>query len=811
MSSAAQIVLRLLLSVVLAAGLSATSTTAGAAVGADDRFGENTPIIVVLDTSGSMDEQVYSAGASRFTRLDTARSAVVGLVNALPTGQIYGMLSYPGGPDVDGCNPGQVRTALGAVNTSSAVVAVRTLSADGGTPSGPALQSAADLLKQAGHTRGTIVLVSDGESNCGTPPCEVAKTLVQDGYEVTINTVGFENSDLNADELRCVASATGGRYIEVDEAELVDGVVQSAQPQLSVTVDAPPMSVLVGSPDEHANQMNVTVGSTGAYDAKDVRVTVSWRETSDDEKLRGRILVTRPVRFLGNLAQGTSRVQTFSSHPDEGGEYTYVVTVTAQNAPTVQRTGVVLVRSGTSKEDLGQVLDGVDRVVILGDSYSSGEGAGAYEEDVDHDCHRSDWTYGRAIWSDATVIACSGAVTRDLRMAQRSGGETVQPQLAALRELAVSPESPEAVLLTIGGNDSGFGDFAKACIFLPECSDLWVHDIGGALRVDLTWARMLQRALAIQPDVTQALRDIDAAVNDAEALRRRGGKVAPVVILQYPRILPSAAEAAGRCLYGLDSDEVGHLNRYLDTLNSAVALASYQLRHEGRPVYTVGQTVPVMQPNHTICDGAQSWAVTAPTDFDLVSAKILGRDKELLHPNVEGHRALARAVVQWSNTPAAAPIEVQGTPRWDGTIVDPPRLPFFLRPLTYVASSLGTTSPGDQVTILSAGHLPGSQVVIWLESSPTTLGIAQADEEGRVDQDVLIPEDAEAGAHTLFWLGPDEDARMVLHSQDLELHPRGTTAWVLMGVTGLLLATFGVGLLLVLSIRDRRRGVPRTA
>lgn len=156
------------------AARTAPSTLPSQAV--SDRFGEHTPVMVVLDTSGSMDEEVVTRAASG-TRLDVAKSAVLGAVDALPTAQTYGLITYPGGTTVDGCEPGQIRTGLGPLDRVSAILDVRGMTADGGTPTGPALQLAAETLQAAGFDRATIVLVSDGESNCGAPPCEVVKDL----------------------------------------------------------------------------------------------------------------------------------------------------------------------------------------------------------------------------------------------------------------------------------------------------------------------------------------------------------------------------------------------------------------------------------------------------------------------------------------------------------------------------------------------------------------------------------------------------------------------------------------------------------
>jgi lysophospholipase L1-like esterase len=87
--------------------------------------------------------------------------------------------------------------------------------------------------------------------------------------------------------------------------------------------------------------------------------------------------------------------------------------------------------------------------VAMGDSYSSGAGAGNY---VDSGCARSANAYS-ALWAQAhpdvayLSVACSGATTATL----------MRTQLPALTS------STTMVSLTIGGNDVGFADVLKSC------------------------------------------------------------------------------------------------------------------------------------------------------------------------------------------------------------------------------------------------------------------------------------------------------------------------------------------------------------
>ena len=89
--------------------------------------------------------------------------------------------------------------------------------------------------------------------------------------------------------------------------------------------------------------------------------------------------------------------------------------------------------------------------VALGDSYSSGVGAGSYI-DASGSCQRSTKAYS-ALWAAAnspssyTSVACSGATTDDVNA----------DQLSALSA------NTSLVSITIGGNDIGFADIMTTC------------------------------------------------------------------------------------------------------------------------------------------------------------------------------------------------------------------------------------------------------------------------------------------------------------------------------------------------------------
>lgn len=111
---------------------------------------------------------------------------------------------------------------------------------------------------------------------------------------------------------------------------------------------------------------------------------------------------------------------------------------------------------------------GMLKVLQLGDSYSSGTGAHPFADPATYvedgpagnlaECTRSNTNYGQQLAEQLGAgyvnAACGGAVFPDI-MGNQNGN--VQPQIDAVDNTA------DIVLMTMGGNDFGFGGFAVAC------------------------------------------------------------------------------------------------------------------------------------------------------------------------------------------------------------------------------------------------------------------------------------------------------------------------------------------------------------
>ncbi|MFI6121260.1 SGNH/GDSL hydrolase family protein [Streptomyces sp. NPDC051064] len=174
-----------------------------------------------------------------------------------------------------------------------------------------------------------------------------------------------------------------------------------------------------------------------------------------------------------------------------------------------------------------------DNYVALGDSYSSGVGAGSYTSESG-DCKRSTNAYPY-LWKNAnapssfTFVACSGATTASV-----SSG-----QLGALSS------STTLVSLTAGGNDVGFADVMQTCVLQSEATCV--------ARVNTAVSEM-ENVLPGRLDSLYA------------GIRSRAPQ-AQVVVLGYPRFY----KLSGTCIAGLTETERGAINNASDVLNGVLA------------------------------------------------------------------------------------------------------------------------------------------------------------------------------------------------------------------------------------------------
>lgn len=171
-------------------------------------------LLVILDASGSMAARLGSA-----TQMVAAKQAVRDLVAALPQESRVGLRVYGHRvPNTDrrrGCADTQLVAPVRSLDRARLRARVSSIRARGFTPIGESLRRGLRDLPRRGDR--TMILVSDGIDTCSPPPpCEVARAVRRAGARVDV--VGFRVRSAARRQLRCIARAGGGSYVDARSA-----------------------------------------------------------------------------------------------------------------------------------------------------------------------------------------------------------------------------------------------------------------------------------------------------------------------------------------------------------------------------------------------------------------------------------------------------------------------------------------------------------------------------------------------------------------------------------------------------------------
>ncbi|MEU9081519.1 GDSL-type esterase/lipase family protein [Streptomyces sp. NPDC048357] len=305
-----------------------------------------------------------------------------------------------------------------------------------------------------------------------------------------------------------------------------------------------------------------------------------------------------------------------------------------------------------------------DMVVAMGDSFSSGEGAGKFGPETDRDygkptwnaCHRSANAWSRkavlpgrtatvgqlADSNDPTMdyqfVACSGAYTDNLLGKGSStyrdnetapwgwglDGEFKEiPQLGS----GVLSKDTTLVTLSVGGNDARFAGLADACS-RTDCSDSGYTYANDPKPVAVHEPELI--ATTIKPKITQILAEIRDQAPDAK-----------IVLMGYPRLFSPTA-----CIVEYNDREVALFNSWADVLNDRMRDAA-AATGDANTVFTSPRDKFI---GHAVCDGPHfmnpiSFTRNGPGDFTEVYMPSRGS----LHPNELGTTAYAEVLQEALN------------------------------------------------------------------------------------------------------------------------------------------------------------------
>ena len=94
----------------------------------------------------------------------------------------------------------------------------------GATPLGAAVRRGVSYFREQAQT-GTLVVVTDGEENCGDNVCQLADEIAQGQPPLEVHVIGYGLDNQQDRSLRCLPSRNGGRYTTVNTTgELIDAL-----------------------------------------------------------------------------------------------------------------------------------------------------------------------------------------------------------------------------------------------------------------------------------------------------------------------------------------------------------------------------------------------------------------------------------------------------------------------------------------------------------------------------------------------------------------------------------------------------------
>lgn len=291
----------------------------------------------------------------------------------------------------------------------------------------------------------------------------------------------------------------------------------------------------------------------------------------------------------------------------------------------------------------GQATDGAPTtgvLVALGDSYMSGEGASVYfrgtDEAAGDQCRRSPTSWAAQAgqqppFTGVAFLACSGASTYNINdhqvatqptpAAQRGEPATQLEQYQALQRTRAF--TPSLVVLTIGGNDAGFGTIGEMCLAPHSCAArqaMWIDAL---------------------PQVQAALEHTYDQVSSAFPRT-------PVLVVGYPDPIADSGDC-GQLL--LKKDERVFIKEFVKDLDATLRTALH-----GRPYFSYldGSSTALGDAHLQLCDPLNE----GQPGVNFMSLRSMRGDAEQrlnpqnwihnsLHPNEKGHQAMLRVFEVW--------------------------------------------------------------------------------------------------------------------------------------------------------------------
>ncbi len=410
--------------------------------------------------------------------------------------------------------------------------------------------------------------------------------------------------------------------------------------------------------------------------------------------------------------------------------------------------------------------------LALGDSFASGEGARDYKAGTDvknpkNKCHISVKSYPYLIGEELGLnlfqsIACSGAKIKDINGQYLSRYQEQDPQSFEKTDVGFNNEildnflpgyrmqkdfvfkyKPDKITLSISGNDMGFGNIVRNCVFWP----------------DTCYSKPLERA-----ELIKTVNDRFPELVKMYAQLKESSPGSDIYVIGYPRMV----NPDGPCEPNVQAnkDELKFFNNLADYINSVIKKAA-----DNAGVYYVD--IADALNGHRLCESSVA-------EF-AVNGLTLGNDKvfdigpignESYHPNALGHELIEKAILEKTNNFAARNSAPKVVPL--PTIADAKD---FIGSNVYDALDINFFNKSDVIdswwtknqeqSLNAEGFAPNSSVEVKLTSDPISLGVFSSDSDGAISDTLTLPDSVPVGYHTLHIAGKNVAGENIEYRQEV--------------------------------------------